>query len=176
MPRAAAREPSIKPVGDGSAELGSQAQRPQKERTHSRTLSVIRRLLSAWVLSENSERDQDVMRRDGLQVRAPHQPAIRLPPRHGRQEIRLRLKPAKPLAQQRELALIDSVETRPTSLLLLHEPGALEHAQMPRRGRPFVRKATCNFTGGGGAAQVNRQKDLSPRRVGQRGDDGVERR
>ena len=84
MPRAAAREPTIKPVGDGSAELGSQAQRPQKERTHSWTLSVIRTLLSAWLSSDNSEPDQDVMRRDGLQVRAAHEPAVRLPPRRAR--------------------------------------------------------------------------------------------
>jgi hypothetical protein len=47
---------------------------------------------------------------------------------------------------------------------------------MPRRGWPFVGKATGDLARRGRAAKVNRQQDLSPRRVRQRGDDGVERR
>jgi len=39
-----------------------------------------------------------------------------------------------------------------------------------------MRKATGDLAGGGRTAKVDRQKDLSPRRVRQRGDDGVERR
>jgi hypothetical protein len=39
-----------------------------------------------------------------------------------------------------------------------------------------VRKASGDLTGGSGAPEVDRQKDLSPRRMRQRGDDGVERR
>ena len=47
---------------------------------------------------------------------------------------------------------------------------------MPRRRGPLVCKAAGDLAGGGRAAKVNRQKDLSPRRVRQRGDDDVERR
>ncbi len=47
---------------------------------------------------------------------------------------------------------------------------------MPRRRGPLVRKAPGDLAGGGRAAKVDRQEDLSPRWVCQRGDDGVERR
>jgi len=57
-----------------------------------------------------------------------------------------------------------------------HQAGILEDAQVTRRRGPFMRKATGDLAGGGRAAKVDRQKDLSPRRVRQRGDDGVERR
>jgi hypothetical protein len=47
---------------------------------------------------------------------------------------------------------------------------------VPGRRRPLVREPTGDLASGGGTAKMNRQKDLSPRRVCQRGDDGVERR
>jgi hypothetical protein len=47
---------------------------------------------------------------------------------------------------------------------------------VPRRRRPFVRKTPRDLAGGRRAAQMDRQQDLPPRRVRQRGDDGVERR
>jgi hypothetical protein len=39
-----------------------------------------------------------------------------------------------------------------------------------------VREATCYFACRGRPTKVDRQEDLSPRRMRQRGDDGVERR
>lgn len=47
---------------------------------------------------------------------------------------------------------------------------------MPGRRRPLVREATRDFTRRGGPTKVNGHEDLSPRRMGQRGNDGVERR
>lgn len=89
---------------------------------------------------------------------------------------RRRLEPTEPLADEREPSLVHGVYAGSAAPLVMHEPGVLEHAQVPRRRGPLVRKASGDLTGGGGAAEVDRQKDLSPRRMRQRGDDGIERR
>lgn len=47
---------------------------------------------------------------------------------------------------------------------------------MARRRGPLVREPTGDLSRGGGAAKMDRQQDLSPRRVRQRGNNGVERR
>jgi hypothetical protein len=51
-----------------------------------------------------------------------------------------------------------------------------EHTQVPRRRGPFVREAAGDLARGGLAAKMDRQQDLPPRWVCQRGDHGVERR
>jgi hypothetical protein len=89
---------------------------------------------------------------------------------------RRRLEPTQPLADEREPSLVDGVHAGSAAPLVVHEAGVLEHAQVPRGRGPLVRKASGDLTGGGGAPEVDRQKDLSPRRMRQRGDDGVERR
>ena len=60
------------------------------------------------------------------------------------------------------------------ALLAPHETRVLEDAQVPCRRRPLVRKTTGDLPRGGRAAKVDRHEDLPPRRVCQRGDDGVE--
>jgi hypothetical protein len=91
-------------------------------------------------------------------------------------DFRRRLKPCQPFTDEAESTAIHGVDARPASLFLQHQPGVFEDPQVPRRRRPLVREATRDFTRGRGAPKMNRQKDLSPRRVRQRGDDSVERR
>jgi len=57
-----------------------------------------------------------------------------------------------------------------------NEARFFQHTEVARGGRPFVRKPARNLTGGRRSAKVNRQQDLSPRGMGQRGDHGVESR
>ena len=84
--------------------------------------------------------------------------------------------PAQPFADERESSLIHGIHANPAALLELHETGVLQDAQVPRRRRPLVRKPPCDLAGGRCTTEVDRQKDLPPRRVRQRGDDGIERR
>jgi len=85
------------------------------------------------------------------------------------------IEPTKPLADERQSRLVDRVHARPPAPLLPDEPRALEHTQVPRGRRPFVRKASSDLTRGGATTEMNRKQNLSPRWVGQSGDHRVER-
>src|SRR6185503_21013678 len=76
-----------------------------------------------------------------------------------------RLEPGQPLTDEGEPRLVDGVHARPATSLVAHQTGVLEDAQVPRRRGPFMREAPRDFACGGRAAKVDRQKDLSPRRV-----------
>jgi hypothetical protein len=86
------------------------------------------------------------------------------------------LEPAQPLAHQPEASFVDAVHADATLLFVPHEPGVFQDSQVPRRRRPLVRKSSGDFAGGRGPTKVDRQKNLSPRRVRQRGDDRIEGR
>ena len=83
--------------------------------------------------------------------------------------------PAEPLAYQGQSSFVDGVRAAPSALLVPHEPGVFQDSQVPRRRGPLVRKASGDLASGRCTTKVDRQKDLSPRRVRQRGDDRIER-
>src|SRR5215813_268860 len=84
--------------------------------------------------------------------------------------------PVEPVAHQRQPLLVHRVVALAAALLLPQQAGLLEDAQVPRGGGPLVRKACGDGAGRDVAsAKVNRQQDLSPRRMPQRGDDLIQR-
>jgi len=84
--------------------------------------------------------------------------------------------PAKPFAHERKLRLGDGVDASSAALLLPEQPSVFEHAQVPSGRRPLVRETPGDFPRSRGTAEVDGHEDLSPRWVGQRGDDGIQSR
>ena len=103
---------------------------------------------------------------------AAHRAAGRLLIGHAKWSL---VEPAEPIAHQRQTIAVERVNPRAPLPFLTKQAGVFEHAQVTRRGRPFVFEARCDVTRARrAAAKVNGEQDLSPRRVSQRGDDHIE--
>src|SRR5208283_3406252 len=85
------------------------------------------------------------------------------------------VKPGKPVVEQSEPRLIDGVDPRPPTLLVLQESGVLQHAQVAGGGGPRVREAGRDVTRRHFPAKVDGQEDVPARRVRQGGEDSLQR-
>jgi hypothetical protein len=81
--------------------------------------------------------------------------------------------PSHSLTRARRV-FVDSIDPHPAASLVAYQTGVLEDAQVACRRRPLVSKATGDLAGRRLAAEVDRQEDLPPSRVRQRGNDGIE--
>jgi hypothetical protein len=84
--------------------------------------------------------------------------------------------PTEPLVDERKPRLINGVHASPSASRVSQETGVFENAQVTGRRGPFVGETTGDFACRRLASKMDRQKNLSSRRMCQPGDNGVQRR
>src|SRR6185436_3611327 len=83
-------------------------------------------------------------------------------------------KVGEPVLHQLQPLSLDSIHPHPPLLLHAEQTRRLEHLQMPGRRLPRVREHRRDLPGGHRpAVEIDRQQDLPPRRMRERGENGL---